>query len=201
LYYLTAFIAGAVLMGLELLGSRILAPFFGNSIFVWGALISVFLLSLSVGYFTGGVIADRFPRGWILGAILIICGALTASLPSYYPVINEHIFRTDFGYKWNPLIASAVLFILPGALLGMVSPYCIKLTVRELAQVGNAAGKIYAVSTAGSIAGTVGTAFFLIPSWGTKTNLVILSVLLFLCGSAIFLESLLKRNAAANSTS
>ena len=169
-------------MGLELIGSRVLAPYFGNSIFVWGALISVFLIALSAGYFLGGRIADRRPSKVVLSSILILSGAVIASLPYVFPTINNAIFEIDFGYKWNPLIASLILFLLPGMGMGMVSPFIIKLKTKSLEKVGNISGKVFGISTAGSILGTLSTAFFIIPAWGTKANLRGLGILLIICG-------------------
>lgn len=186
MYYLTALISGGALMGLELLGSRILAPFFGNSIFVWGALISVFLTGLAAGNFIGGKIADKLPAPKYLAGIIFLGSVMIAALPFIYPFINQWIFNHDFGYKLNPLMASLVLFLLPGALMGMVSPYCIKLSADELRSIGKISGRIYAISTAGSIIGTLGTTFFLIPMWGTKTNTLILSVLLLISSIMLF---------------
>lgn len=175
-------------MGLELVGSRVLAPYFGNSIFVWGALITVFLLSLSGGYFIGGILSDRAPKQWVLGGIIVVSGALILILPLIYPVVNEAIFEYNFGYKWNPLAASIALFLLPGMGMGMVSPYVIKLSAKRLETIGNLAGRIYAVSTAGSIAGTLGTAFFMIPTWGTRLNLKILGCVLIITGIGLLLR-------------
>jgi len=176
-------------MGLELVGSRILAPYFGNSIFVWGALITVFLLSLSGGYFIGGVLSDKAPKQWVLGGIVTASGALILILPLIYSAVNQAIFEYDFGYKWNPLAASIALFLLPGVGMGMVSPYVIKLSAKRLETIGNLAGKIYAVSTAGSIAGTLGTAFFMIPTWGTRLNLKILGGVLTFVGISLLIKS------------
>ena len=185
--FIAAFVSGAALMALELVGSRLLAPYFGNSIFVWGSLISVFLASLSGGYFIGGIISDRAPRQWILGCILIVCGILVFSLPFIYPALNSWIFQHDFDYRMNPLAASAALFLLPGMGMGMVSPYVIKLSVKKLETVGNLAGTIYAISTIGSIVGTLGSAFFMIPTWGTRFNLRLLGMILVTCGLMVVL--------------
>jgi predicted membrane-bound spermidine synthase len=180
--YLVVFLSGAVLMGLELVGSRILAPYFGNSIFVWGALIAVFLIALSAGYYIGGMVADKWPKKRVLGEIVIISGLLVLAVKVGYSELNEWIFQTDFGYKLNPLIASTILFLPPGIGMGMVSPFAIRLSASRIDTIGNLAGKMYAVSTLGSIVGTLGTAFFLIPMWGVKTNLLLIAGMLILIG-------------------
>lgn len=156
------FVSGAVLMALEMLGSRILAPYFGSSIFVWGSLISVFLAALSVGYLLGGTYADRRPKLSSLAGVLAIAGAITAMLPWYYGAINEMIANADLGPRFGPLLAATLLFLVPSIFMGMVSPLAIRLQVTQLETVGNTAGTLYAVSTLGSIVGTLGTSFFLI---------------------------------------
>jgi spermidine synthase len=183
---LVVFVCGAVLMALEIVGSRVLAPSFGNSIFVWGSLIGVFLAALSAGYWAGGLLADRMPRvqvlgGLIAGAALLICG-----LPFVYPAVNAAIVAADLGPRAGPLVASAVLFFLPSVLLGAVSPFAVRLQARALVSVGATAGLLYAISTAGSIAGTLVTAFFLIAWLGVARIVYGLGLtLLLLAGVAL----------------
>jgi MFS family permease len=185
--YIVVFLSGAVLMGLELVGSRILAPYFGNSIFVWGALIAVFLVALSAGYYIGGRVSDRWPKKRVLGGILLFSGFLILAVKILYIGLNEWIFNCDFGYKMNPLIASLILFLPPGIGMGMVSPFAIRLSASKIETIGNLAGKMYAVSTLGSIVGTLGTAFFLIPAWGVKTNLFLFAGILILIGAVMLI--------------
>lgn len=166
-----AFVSGAVLMGLEIVGSRILAPTFGNSIFVWGGLISVFLAALSAGYYAGGRLADRRPDAFLLCPILLIAGGSTLLLPALYPTVNDALFAYDFGPRLGPLLASTLLFPVPAAALGAVPPYLVRLCVKDVSGAGRAAGTVYALSTAGSIAGTLLTAFALIPSVGLRAML------------------------------
>ncbi len=107
---------------------------------------------------------------------------MVSVLPFIYPSLNSWIFDYDFGYRMNPLIASMALFFLPGAGMGMVSPFVIKLSAKRLETIGNLSGRIYAISTLGSITGTLGSAFFMIPTWGTKFNLNLLGIILILTG-------------------
>ncbi len=160
------FTSGAVLMGLEIIGSRVLAPYFGNSIFVWGSLISVVLAALSVGYYWGGQLSTRSPSFVGLLILLLIPGVLIFLLPFIYPQVNYWIANVNFGNRMNPLIASAIYFLPPGIFLGTVSPYAVRLSATALATVGSTAGTLYALSTAGSIFGTLITAFYLIPVLG-----------------------------------
>jgi predicted membrane-bound spermidine synthase len=179
-----AFVSGAVLMGLEIVGSRILAPTFGNSIFVWGSLISVFLAALSAGYYAGGLIADRRPDAFLLRPILLVAGGAVLLLPVLYPAVNGVLFDHHLGPRLGPLLASTLLFPVPAAALGTVPPYLVRLRVEQVSRAGRAAGTVYALSTAGSIAGTLLTAFVLIPSMGLRAILFGMGGVLIVLGAA-----------------
>jgi len=174
------FISGAVLMALEIVGSRVLAPYFGNSIFVWGSLISVVLAALSLGYYWGGWLSERNPSFARLLVLLLIPGVLIFPLPFIYPPINNSIAEADFGNRLNPLIASTIYFLLPGIFLGAISPYAIRLAATTLSTVGSTAGRLYALSTCGSIFGTLLTAFYLIPVIGVSNIIHALGMTLML---------------------
>ncbi|HXF82089.1 MAG TPA: fused MFS/spermidine synthase [bacterium] len=173
---LVVFGSGAVLMALEIVGSRVLAPYFGSSVYVWGSLISIFLAALSVGYYLGGLAADRWPRPGVLAATLGTAGVLVLLLPVVARPILEAFSAWDLGPRLSPLLASVVLFALPSVLMGATSPFAIKLAATTLARVGNTAGVLYAISTAGSILGTLLTAFVLIPTMGVRAILYALGV-------------------------
>jgi spermidine synthase len=168
LHYIVVFVSGAVLMALEIAGSRVLAPHFGSSIFVWGSLISVVMAALSVGYYWGGWLSTREPSYAKLILLLVTPGVVVFFLPFIYPWINEWIAMRDFGSRMNPLIACSVLFLLPGVFMGTISPYVIRLAATQLHTVGSTAGTLYALSTCGSIFGTLLTAFYLIPVLGVS---------------------------------
>ena len=175
---IVVFISGAVLMALEIVGSRVLAPHFGSSIFVWGSLISVVLAALSIGYYWGGWLSAREPSYGKLLTLLLIPGILIFFLPFIYPSVNESIASVDFGNRLNPLVACSVLFLLPGIFLGTISPYVIRLAATQLDTVGSTAGSLYAVSTCGSIFGTLLTAFYLIPALGVSNIIHTLGITL-----------------------
>jgi spermidine synthase len=161
------FVAGAVLLGVELAASRVLAPYFGNSLFVWGALIGVVLAGLATGYWVGGALADRLPAPrllvWVAGA-----GALTVlAIPLIDEPILEGVVAWDPGPRLDPLVASIALFGAPSVLLAAVTPIAIRLRARSLEEVGSTAGRLFGLSTAGSIFGTFAAAFFLIPEVGS----------------------------------
>ncbi len=178
LHNTVVFVSGAVLMALEIVGSRVLAPYFGSSIFVWGSLISVVMAALSIGYYWGGWMSAREPSYIKLLGLLIVPGILIFFLPFVYPQINEWIASHDFGTRLNPLIACSVLFLLPGIFLGTISPYVIRLAATKLHMVGSTAGTLYAVSTCGSIFGTLLTAFYLIPVLGVSNIIHALGITL-----------------------
>src|SRR5919108_544182 len=181
------FLAGAVLLGVELAASRVLAPFFGNSIFVWGALIGVVLAGLSVGYWTGGALADRIPAPQLLLFVLALGAGATMLVPVIDDAVLEAIVRWDPGPRLNPLLAAILLFGVPGVVLATATPIAVRLRARSLASVGKTAGRLFAVSTAGSIAGTFVTAFWLIPELGTNQLLGILATALFVAAAVVAL--------------
>jgi spermidine synthase len=187
---LTVFVVGAVLLGLEIVGSRVLAPYFGSSIFVWGSLISTFLAGLTLGYYLGGFLADRRPDLSTMAVLILLPGILVATLPLLAPAVNRTIASVDFGPRLNPLLATLSLFFLPSVFMGTTSPYAIKLAASSLATIGNTAGSMYAISTAGSIVGALLTAFYLIQTIGVRSilrslgvALVALAILLLLISS------------------
>ncbi len=175
---LVVFGSGAVLMGLEIVGSRVIAPFFGSSVFVWGGLISIFLAALSLGYYLGGTMADRWPRVTVLATLLMLAGVTILALPLVSRPVLVAFDAWNLGPRLSPLLASIVLFAFPSVLMGTTSPFAIKLVARDLATVGTSAGVLYALSTAGSIVGTIATAFFLVPTLGVRAILYLLGGIL-----------------------
>ena len=161
------FLCGAVLLGVELAASRVLAPFFGNSLFVWGALIGVVLAGLALGYWLGGALADRLPAPRLLVGVVGAAGIAVLAVPLVDEPVLEAIVAWNPGPRLNPLLAAVALFGAPSVLLAAVSPIAVRIRARSLASLGRTAGQLFALSTAGSIAGTFGTAFWLIPAFGT----------------------------------
>ena len=177
-----AFTSGFVIMSLELLGGRLLAPYFGSSIYVWGSVITVFMLALSAGYLTGGWLSLFNPS---LKRVSLIFFASAATL---YPLalINEllmaKVFETITDPRWGSLLAALILFTLPTVILGLISPYAVRLLVVDVDRAGNTAGRLYFVSTIGSALGTLATSFYFVLWFQMNTIIFILSGALLILG-------------------
>jgi hypothetical protein len=160
--YLIAGWSGFFVMAIELLGGRVLAPYFGSSIYVWGALIAVFMLALAVGYLCGGRASMHSPSLPRLAAILL--GAAVATLPVllFSNPLLDYLSAVISDPRFGSLSAASLLFFAPTMVSGMVSPYAIRLLVSDQVSAGQHAGKLYFVSTFGSAAGTILTSFYLV---------------------------------------
>lgn len=192
------FLAGGALLGLEIAASRVLAPYFGNSLYVWGALIGIVLAGLSTGYWVGGAIADRYPTPRLLVAMLGASSLLVLAIPFADGWVLDRLVDWDPGPRLNPLLATIVLFGAQSVTLGTVSPIAVRLRAHSLAALGRTAGRLFAISTAGSIAGTFATAFWLIPELGTDQVLASAAVALMLAAAAVALvERLVLAGAVA----
>lgn len=188
-----AFLAGWAIMQIEILGGRVLAPFFGYSIYQWGALIGVVMAALAAGYALGGRVGDRPGARRFLLAALAISALYIALIPLMADVLLP-LLRA-LGPAWGAVIASAALLGAPSLLLATTSPIVIKLTVSE--RIAGTAGRVYAVSTVGSIAGTFFTAFLVIPEIGTRLGHYFCAALVAVALGALFVEARQWRGAAA----
>jgi spermidine synthase len=182
---IVVFVAGGVLLGLEIAGSRVMAPYLGSSIYVWGSLISVFLIALSGGYLLGGRLADRWPRPQLLGGVLLLAGILLILLPALAAPVLKSIVARDLGPRLGPFVAAALLFGPAGLILATTSPFAVRLAATDLASLGSAAGSLYALSTVGNIVGTLVTSFVLIPLLGVSTILLLLGGVLMACAALL----------------
>jgi len=157
-------------MVLEIIGARFLAKDFGSCFHVWVSQIGVVLIALAVGYYLGGALADRWQRLWVLVALLVPAGLVLFLIPNCAAwLINAIILRHPadqpiplLWQKLDPVMGSALIFLMPCVVLAMLSPYMIRLSTQSLAQVGRASGFIIAASTVGSIAGVFVSGFVLI---------------------------------------
>ncbi len=173
--YLVAGWSGFYVMLVELLGGRLIAPYFGSSIYVWGAVIFVFMVGLAIGYLAGGIASMRRPS--VAKLALILLAAAAATLPILFfadPILNA-IYDAGLDPRAASLAACAALYLIPTIFCGMVSPYAIRLLVRTRRQSGNDAGYLYFVSTLGSSAGTLMTAFYFV-LW-LEVNTILLSAI------------------------
>lgn len=180
-----AFLAGWVIMQIEILGGRLLAPYFGYSIYQWGALIGVVMAALAAGYALGGHVGDRpGARRFLLVAL-----AVSAAYVALIPLIGDAllpVFR-GFGPAWGAVMASAALLGVPSVLLATTSPIVIRLTASE--RIAGSAGRVYALSTVGSIAGTFFTAFLVIPEIGTRLGHYLGAALVAIALGALLAET------------
>ena len=181
------FLAGAALLGLEIAASRVLAPYFGNSLYVWGALIGIVLAGLSTGYWVGGVVADRYPTSRLIVLMLASSSLLVLAIPFVDGWVLDRLVDWDPGPRLNPLLATIFLFGAQSVILGTVSPIAVRLLGRSIERLGRTAGRLFAVSTAGSIAGTFATSFWLIPELGTDQVLASAAVALMFAAAAVAL--------------
>jgi spermidine synthase len=177
------FLSGAVLLGVEIAASRVLAPYFGNSLFVWGAIIGVILAGLAAGYWLGGMAGDRRPVPLLLVATIALGGVIVGLIPVVDSAVIEAVLAWDPGPRLDPLLCALVLFGLPSLVLSAVGPIAVRLQATSVESSGATAGRTFAISTAGSIAGTFATAFWLIPIFGTE-QLLLLGAAVLLATSA-----------------
>jgi len=163
----TVFLTGAAVLIIEVTATRLLAPYFGNTIYSLSSVLTVILGALSAGYYLGGRLADRFPHTRYFYSVIAVSG-LALLLTKVLSTIILPLLSAVLGLDTGPLLASLLLFTLPAALLGTLSPYAIRLihSSASASGVGSISGTVYFVSTLGSIAGSLGTGFFLIPLFG-----------------------------------
>jgi spermidine synthase len=185
LIYVVAFIIGAIVMSFEMLGSRYLNPYFGNGIYTWAALISTVLAALTAGYFIGGFVADRMPSAALLGAAVGVASLYLLLLPGFAEGVLSFVFDRVADVRLGSLYAALAIMLVPVTLLGVYSPFAIRLVLSTTGHSGTVSGAVYGVSTAGSIAGTLGTTFFLIPSIGTRAITLTLGVAGIACALAL----------------
>jgi spermidine synthase len=164
--YIAIVVSGASVLAIEMLGTRILGPFYGVSLYLWSALISVTLAALSLGYAIGGRWADRGPSIGRFSSVIGLAGLWIVAVPWMRdPVLAA---TESAGLRTAVLVTATVLFFPPLTLLGMVSPYAIRLKASSLKVVGRTAGNLYAISTVASVVAAVATGFILIPNLGVN---------------------------------
>ncbi len=180
--YATSITCGFCLMALEILGARVLYPSFGSSIDVWAAIITVFILSLSIGYVIGGRIADRSTNNRPLAWIVLGSGILYLTLPIYALRVSEALGDAMGQMRFGVLVAGLVLFLLPSLLLGMISPVLVKLVFVSAERVGRTTGMLYAVGSVGNVFGILVTDYILLEHVRINSNLLWMGGLLCVTG-------------------
>ncbi len=186
--YCLVFTVGISTLGAEIAAARLLAPFFGASTIVWANTIGVVLVALSIGYWFGGRLGDRFPEQRQLCLTVLGGAALVALIPfvaqPFLEVSVDALDEIEAGAFVGSLFAVLFLFAIPIAVLGTVSPWAIRLTVPDVEHAGTVAGRLYAISTVGSLFGTMLAALVLIPFVGTQRTFVTFALMLALVAAA-----------------
>ncbi len=175
--YFAACVTGAIVMGFEMLGSRYLAPYFGAGIYTWASLISTVLAALCVGYFLGGWLADRHPSPSVLAATVAVGSAYLLALPAFAEPVLQFLVSAIDDIRLGSLAAALAIMFFPVVFLGMYSPFAIRLLLYSRQKSGVVSGTVYGISTAGSIVGTLGTTFFLIPLIGSRAITITFGIL------------------------
>ncbi len=176
-------VSGMTSLALEMCAERLMEPYFGTSLIVWASLIGLILIYLTVGYFIGGRLADRYPSE----QVLCIITAAAALATSVIPLVSQQILQwsvtgleqVSVSIFLSSLVGTILLFAIPVTLLGIVSPFAIRLLTKEVAHSGRSSGSLYAISTFGSILGAFLPVLWLVPTFGVRRTLLIFGVLLF----------------------
>lgn len=181
--YGTAAWSGFFVMGVELLGGRLLAPYFGSSIFVWGAIITVFMTALAVGYLIGGQLSLRSPSLRGLGLLLIAEALLALPIILFGDTVFDTLSYAIEDPRYSSLLAAFLMFSAPTLFSGMVSPYAVRLLIDNVDRSGQSAGRLYFASTLGSAGGTILTTFYLVLLFEINTIIIGLIAISFAIGA------------------
>ncbi|MCP4586632.1 fused MFS/spermidine synthase [Pseudoalteromonas sp.] len=192
LIYFLAFSSGFCIMGIELLGGRILAPYFGSSVHIWGSIITVFMLSLSIGYLLGGKLSIRNPSLTKYGLIFFVASITVVPIVLFAEPIMTFIFTYIEDSRYGSLLASTALFFIPTTILGMISPYSVRLLVTDHEKSGQVAGGLYFVSTLGSALGTIITSFYMVLAFDVNDIIKTFAAVLGLLGLLAIVVSQIK---------
>ncbi|MGO8943662.1 MAG: spermidine synthase [Syntrophobacteraceae bacterium] len=188
----SSMLIGAVIMALEMVWSRYLIPYFGDTIFTWASLISTVLIALMTGYFGGGYFSDNHlnQRGMLL--ILFFSSAYILCIPLYSDTLMVCISRTIIDVRYGSLLTSFIVIFIPVTILGMFTPYATRISIANISSSGRGSGLIYGFSTLGSVAGTLLVAFFLIPSIGSRKITFIISLVNLLVVMILSMDNLVR---------
>jgi predicted membrane-bound spermidine synthase len=197
--YLTSITCGFCMMALEILGGRLLQPAFGSSTDTWAAIISVFILSLSIGYVAGGRIADRARTNRALGWVVVAAGICYCLLPIYGLACTEGLHQAIQQARFGVLVSALALFLVPSLLLGMVSPMLVKLVFTSAERVGRTTGTLYAIGSFGNVVGILVANYLLLPFIDLNATLLGMGAVLIAVGVlhlAVRVQATLAQEAA-----
>ena len=166
--YLAVFISGGSILVLEIAAGRVMAPHFGNTIYNWTSMIGIILAALSVGYAAGGRLADRRPSPRLFFLLMLAGAGLVALVPALRLALLP-AFEASMSVRSGPLFGGIFLFAAPSLVLGMLTPFAVKLVARNEATLGTVTGNLFTWSTVGSIVGTFATGFVFIPTFGLNS--------------------------------
>lgn len=181
-----AFVSGFCIMAIEMLGARIMSPYFGGSLSVWGSVLTVFMLALSCGYLIGGRLSEGQPELKTYALFFIVAAVASLPIVFFADGIMRPIFMAIEDPRYGSLTASVFLFFMPTTILGMISPYSIRLLVEHEDHSGKIAGQLFFVSTFGSALGTLGTAFYFVLWFDVNEILLGTIMALMIVGIAVF---------------
>jgi hypothetical protein len=182
--YMTSILAGFCMMALEILGGRLLQPVFGTSIDVWAAIITTFILSLSIGYVIGGRIADRARTNAPLGWVILAAGVCYLVTPLFAFPFMDALPDSLTQARWGVLVAALVLFLVPLLLLGAVSPMLVKLAFVDAQRVGRTTGTLYAIGSFGNVLGILVSNYVLLQYADLNHTIWAMGLVLGLLGAA-----------------
>ncbi len=181
---LIVFVVGVAILGAEIAAARLLAPYFGASTIVWANTIGIVLVALSIGYWYGGKLADRNPTREGLYRIVLLSGLLLTVVPfvadPFLGVAIDALDSISAGAFVGSLLGVTVLIATPVLISGAVAPYALRLAVADVAEAGTVSGRLYAISTVGSLLGTFSSALLLIPLIGTRRTFIVYGLALVL---------------------
>ena len=192
--YIITFIASFCSLVIEMVAGRILAPFVGVSLYTWTSIIGVILSGISIGAYIGGKLVDRYPQRRTLGILLLLSGVAALAIIPLTNMVAAYQF--PFSLMWRIFAVTAIIFFIPGCILGTISPVVVRLTLQSLNKAGNVIGKIYAFSTFGAIIGTFATGFLLISWMGTRNIIFTMGVILIV--TALLAGGLFKKKIAVS---
>lgn len=176
--FFLAFIEGASVMACELMSAKLIAPFFGSSLYVWASVMGVTLFGLAAGYYSGGYLSEKIKRKDLVFWILLFAGVFLAVMP--YTGVWIMTNTIEMSVKWGSTFSLLVFMFPPLILMGMSSPVIINLINSNMEETGKSAGKVYAISTLGGITATYLVGFYLMPEFGIKWPAFIFGLMLFI---------------------